>query len=150
MDGSEKLAKGIELLERKHESIVDEISEIVDTTNRLNSVFVLSEKEEDAINCVQMTSSLMENQTCPPAYMADRKNEGRVSFILGDDSGLTSLEREELRVACGSKTLTLGPVSLLAHHCVIAVHYELDKALGCFVESLKSLKEGEESVSAQY
>lgn len=139
MDGSEKLAKGIELINRKHASVADEIKTLVfgkAAGNRQSShhqqqqhVFILSEKDEDAIDCSQLRSILKDDPGATAMHSSDEEKR-TITFVLGDDSGISNDEIREIQQACGSTTLSLGPMSLLLNHCLTIVQYELDKVCG--------------------
>jgi tRNA (pseudouridine54-N1)-methyltransferase len=50
------------------------------------------------------------------------------TFILGDDKDLTA-EEEEAVLSCAPSTISLGPISLHADHCMIVVHNEMDRRI---------------------
>ena len=47
------------------------------------------------------------------------------AFILGDHTGMTQ-EEETLIDQVGAKTVSLGPISLHADHCIVLVNWLLD------------------------
>jgi tRNA (pseudouridine54-N1)-methyltransferase len=47
-------------------------------------------------------------------------------FILGDHTGVTEEEEEELFKA-GAKIISVGPISLHSNHCITLIHNELDR-----------------------
>ena len=50
----------------------------------------------------------------------------RTTFVLGDATGITKIERELLMRRGGISTVTLGPRVLLASHCIVLAHAALD------------------------
>ena len=48
-------------------------------------------------------------------------------FILGDHTGVTEEEEEQLLEA-GAKIISVGPISLHSNHCITLIHNELDRA----------------------
>ncbi|HWR26057.1 MAG TPA: tRNA (pseudouridine(54)-N(1))-methyltransferase TrmY [Methanosarcina sp.] len=47
-------------------------------------------------------------------------------FILGDHTGVTKEEEEQLFEA-GAKIISVGPISLHSNHCITIIHNELDR-----------------------
>jgi len=48
------------------------------------------------------------------------------TFVLGDATGITKIERELLMRRDGISTVALGPRVLLASHCIVLAHAALD------------------------
>ena len=48
------------------------------------------------------------------------------TFVLGDATGITKIERELLMRRGGISTVALGPRVLLASHCIVLAHAALD------------------------
>ncbi len=47
-------------------------------------------------------------------------------FILGDHTGVTEEEEEEI-LGAGAKIISVGPISLHSNHCITLIHNELDR-----------------------
>ena len=50
----------------------------------------------------------------------------KTTFVLGDATGITKIERELLMRQDGISTVALGPRVLLASHCIVLAHAALD------------------------
>lgn len=48
-------------------------------------------------------------------------------FVLGDHMGLTA-EEEKIIEGCEHETVSMGPLSLHADHCIVLLHNEMDRA----------------------
>jgi len=59
------------------------------------------------------------------------------AFILGDHTGMTQ-EEETLIDQAGAKTVSLGPISLHADHCIVLVNWMLD---ACVIGDREKLQE---------
>lgn len=55
-----------------------------------------------------------------------RASADATTFVLGDATGITALERELLMRRDGISTVALGPRVLLASHCIVLAHAALD------------------------
>jgi tRNA pseudouridine-54 N-methylase len=55
-----------------------------------------------------------------------RASADATTFVLGDATGITALERELLMRQDGISTVALGPRVLLASHCIVLAHAALD------------------------
>lgn len=54
-------------------------------------------------------------------------------FVLGDHLGLTE-EEEQLVLGMSAGTISVGPLSLHADHCIILIHNELDRFIATKIE----------------
>lgn len=57
---------------------------------------------------------------------ADLSATTTTTFVLGDATGITKIERELLMRRDGISTVALGPRVLLASHCIVLAHAALD------------------------
>ncbi|MGD9780423.1 tRNA (pseudouridine(54)-N(1))-methyltransferase TrmY [Methanomethylovorans sp.] len=64
-------------------------------------------------------------------YMAEKIKDG--VFILGDHLGLTE-DEENLVLGMSAGTISVGPLSLHADHCIILINNELDRIMAGQIE----------------
>ncbi len=79
------------------------------------------------------TLSVAEYINCQIIYLKEdgvdireTKLSDNMSFVLGDEKDLTG-DEEKILEKCNVKTVSVGPVSLHASHCIVLVQNELDR-----------------------
>ena len=74
----------------------------------------------------EMRSSDSTDLATPALGKETRASADATTFVLGDATGITALERELLMRQDGISTVALGPRVLLASHCIVLAHAALD------------------------